>query len=113
MYAGAGLGSSSAIASNEDIQQRGSRETAPSHNSDLASQNSISPAAIKEMNDRFLNAVKELDTVLIHNWIKDPVRRSRLSIEHIHSALLVLAGIKQAKGPQFRFQAINVIIDEF
>jgi ankyrin repeat protein len=67
------------------------------------------------MNDRFLVAVKELDALLIHNWITDPGRRPHLKSEHIQSALFDLAGLKEPTkvgAERFRDQAVYVILDE-
>jgi ankyrin repeat protein len=71
------------------------------------------------MNDRFLEAVKALDALLIHNWIMDPDRRPHLKPEYIQSALFDLAGLKepteerfQVEAESFRDQAVCVILDE-
>jgi ankyrin repeat protein len=107
-----GLDSSSTIAVRQNIPPTPSKETIRSHNSESASHNYASPRKVKKLNERFSKAVKELDTPLIYNWIKDPNRRPNLNAELIRSALFDLASVKKTKHPQLRDEAVSVILDE-
>ena len=81
----------------------------------MPNSSSLIIAEVEEMNDRFLVAVKELDALLIHNWIMDPDRRPHLKSEHIQSALFDLAGLKEptvVEAERFRDQAVHVILDK-
>lgn len=91
-----------------------SQETLNSPVSSSVSQNDVSPASVnvRELNARFSKAVRELDTLLIHNWIKDPIRRPNLNADHIQSALLALASKKKAKKENFRVEAVSAILEE-
>lgn len=100
------------------MQQMPSQETLASHSSTSTYQNNASLEAIRKLNNRFLEAVRELDSPLIHNWIKDPIRRSKLNVAHVRSALLSLSSLKEAKAkdhrdPCHRLQAVAVILREY
>ncbi|KAL5313190.1 hypothetical protein ACEPPN_018923 [Leptodophora sp. 'Broadleaf-Isolate-01'] len=113
--------STASVTWSQDTPQRHSQSTIKSCNSELASPTSspFTIAEVEEMNDRFLEAVKALDALLIHNWIMDRDRRAHLKPELIQSALLDLAGLKepteerfQVEAGRFRDHAVCVILDE-
>jgi ankyrin repeat protein len=98
------------LSQGQSIPPKRSQE-AISHNSESTSQSYILPADVKRLNERFFQAVKDLDTPLICAWIKDPLRRTNLNSEHIRSALLDLTSMK-GSHIRFRVQAVKVILDE-
>jgi hypothetical protein len=95
-----------------------SQETITSQSSVSVSQSHFSPAEVKELNKAFLKAVGELDTLLIHKWVKDLSGRPILNAEHVQSALLALASMREPKkarfkreAEDFRVLAVSVILD--
>jgi hypothetical protein len=114
-------GSTASTTWSQDTPQRHSQSTIKSPNSEPVplTSSALTIAEVGEMNDRFLEAVKALDALLIHNWIMDPDRRPHLKREHIQSALFDLAGLKepteerfQAEAERFRDKAFCAILDE-
>jgi ankyrin repeat protein len=95
-----------------------SQETITSQSSVSVSQSQFSPAEVKKLNNGFLKAVEDLDTLLIHKWVKDLSGRPILNTEHVQSALLALASMREPKkarfkreAEDFRVLAVNVILD--
>ena len=65
------------------------------------------------MNQRFSNAVQELDTLLIWRWLKNPATRAGIRADLIQNALFQLISDKEVgMDTRYRKDAANIIFDE-